>query len=187
MKKIVLALAAISAFGAMAMATTIDTSKFQSSFEGFKTVEKVGTSGTFKDAHYTFGKDSSSIKGQLTGAKATFNPMSVLMPAEPITNNMKHAFFETFQKKGKIEVVFEKVTVGDKQGTITAKVKMNGKSAIVPLKYELDDGKIEGKGVLDLNAFGLEKSVLSLTKAAAGHKGLTWPQVKIMFEAPLNN
>ncbi|PAF45588.1 polyisoprenoid-binding protein [Helicobacter sp. 11S02629-2] len=185
MKKIVLALAAFSAFGAMALATTIDTSKFESSFEGFKTMEKVGVTGTFKDAKYTFGKDESSIKGQLTGAKAIFDPMSVEMEASAINLNMKNAFFGTFHKKEKIEVVFEKVTEGDKKGAITAKVKMNGRHTLVPLEYEIEDGKIEAKGVLDLNSFHLDKSLKSLTKAAAGHKGLTWSQVEIKFEAPI--
>ncbi len=164
-------------------AASIDTSSLELNFEGYKTSEMAGTVGTFKNIKYTFGKDGSSITGVFKGATATIKPQNVDMGDDTITNNMKNAFFANFTKSD-IKVSVVDVLEGENTGLITVKVSIGKESALVPLTYTIKDGKFEAKGQLALSAFkNAHKALTALSKAAAGHKNMSWPLVDIMLEA----
>lgn len=155
-------------------------------FTGYKTTAKLGVSGTFKDVKYSFGKDDKSVKGMLKGAKAVINASSVDMGLDAITHNMKNALFANF-KNDKIIVIFKDVVAGDNEGFISASITMNGKTNVVPLTYKIDATKLKVEGLVDLLSFGLTKPLAKLTKAAAGHQGLTWPMVEVRFSIDVAN
>lgn len=184
MKKILKSVVVASIFAVGLNAATIDTNTLKLEFEGYKTSEMAGVTGTFKDIKYTFGKDLSNIKGVFTGAVAIIKPQNVDMGADPITNNVKNAFFGNFIPSGDIRVSIIDVVEGENVGLLSAKIKIGKESSIIPLTYTIKDGKFTASGQLNLNAFThANKALRELSKAAAGHQNISWPVVDITLNA----
>ncbi|CRF46585.1 hypothetical protein HHE02_05110 [Helicobacter heilmannii] len=182
MKK--LALGMFLAYGLM-HAATLDTSKASMEFMAFKTAHKAGVKGTFNHVMYHFGKDTSSIAKTLDKASATINADQLDLHDATKTKNVKEAFFDLFKDKT-LKVIFRNVVEGDKQGTILASVRMNGKSVKVPMSYKIENKELVATGVLDILEFGLQKEFAKLAeKCSAQHEKLTWSQVEISFKAPV--
>ena len=153
-------------------------------FDGYKTKDKLVSKGTFKSVKYTFNKDNSSIMSLLKNATATVSQASVdMMGNNPATLNMVNDFFAKFSNRADVQVEFVDINGTDASGSISAKITMNGKSAFVPLNYKVANGELNASGVLDLLSFDLSPARNSLTKAAAGHAGVTWNEVLIKFNA----
>lgn len=185
MKGFIVVLLGLITFGISANATTIDTTKVESGWTAYKTVDKVPVGGTFDDIVYKFGKKNDSIASTLEGATATINPMKVNLHDETKNSNMKNYFFSHF-KKGSIKVTFQKVMEGKDKGTILAAVKMNGKDVKVPMEYTIVDGKLMAIGTLDLLEFSLNDAFSKLVKGCYDfHEGMTWSQVAIHFSASI--
>lgn len=188
-KKISAGLLGMVLFGSMALAANLDASKAQVKWTAFKTPAKVAVSGSFDDVKFKFGKPNKnqSLESQLTNATATIDIMKVNLGDETKNSNLKTHFFGQFAKKEAIKVTFKDVIEGKDKGTILAQVRMNGKSQKVPMQYEVSGGKLVAKGVLDLGEFGLESARASLQKAVGElHENLTWSQVEIALEVPLD-
>lgn len=176
------------AFGVLASAATIDTSKAMVKWTAFKTMEKVAVSGTFDDVKFKFGdvNKNGTLESQLSNATATIDLMKVNLNDDLKNQNVKQFFFSAFNKKDPIRVTFKDVFEGKNKGTILANVRMNGKTQKVPMQYEVAGGKIVAKGMIDLLQFGLDEARMSLQKGVYDlHEGMTWSQVEIGFEAPV--
>ncbi|PAF52474.1 YceI family protein [Helicobacter sp. 13S00477-4] len=187
MKKSIASILMIAAFGMLANATTIDTSKAQTTWTAYKTTDKVAVSGTFDNIQYKFGKKNNSISTTLEGATATIDPMKVNLHDDVKNKNVKDFFFSQF-KKGGIKVTFKNVMEGKDQGTILAMVKMNEKNVKVPMQYTIKDGKFIATGVLDIMEFALNDAFKKLALGCHDlHEGVTWSQVTITFSAPIKN
>ncbi|CAM2921397.1 hypothetical protein [Helicobacter burdigaliensis] len=186
MKKIVLGTLVSFALSATLFAGGIDTKSAKIEFEGYKTPAMVGTKGSFKSAKYTFGKDASSLKGQLEGAKAVISPKEVDMGEnnEIITTNIIETFFKTLNDKGDIKVMFKNVVEGDNKGVISAKITINKQSTTIPLIYTIEGDKFVAKGQLDLHHFSNSvKALKALSDVAPGHQNISWSVVDITFSA----
>ncbi|BCZ16986.1 Polyisoprenoid-binding protein [Helicobacter sp. NHP19-003] len=182
MKK--LAIGVFLAYGLM-HAASLDTSKASMEFTAFKTAHKAGVKGTFDHVIYKFGKDTSTIAHILDKASATINADQLNLHDSTKTKNVKEAFFDLFKDKT-LKVIFRNVVVGDKQGTILASVRMNGKSVKVPMSYKIENKELVATGVLDILEFGLQKEFAELAKkCSVQHEKLTWSQVEISFKAPV--
>lgn len=185
MKKTIVGILALALFGMVANATTIDTSKAQTSWTAYKTATKVGVNGTFDNIVYKFGKKTDSIASTLEGATATIDPMKVNLNDATKNKNVKNFFFSGF-KKGGIKVTFKNVMEGKDQGTILAMVKMNEKTVKVPMTYTIADGKFTATGLLDIMEFSLNEPFKKLATGCHDlHEGMTWSQVTINFSAPI--
>lgn len=185
MKKIILGMVA---FGVLASATTIDTSKAMVKWTAFKTTEKVAVSGTFDDVKFKFGEvnKNGTLESQLSNATATIDLLKVNLNDDVKNQNVREFFFGAFNKKDPIKVTFKDVFEGKNKGTILANVRMNGKTQKIPMQYEVSGGKIVAKGMIDLLQFGLDEARMSLQKAVGElHGNMTWSQVEIGFEAPV--
>ena len=184
MKKFVVSAVLSASLLSCLNAASIDQKSLNVSFEGYKTANKVGTPGTIKKVKYTFGKDKKSIKGLLNGATATFSPKNIDMGADPVTKNIVDVFFKTLNNDEDFNVQIINVIEGENVGLLTAKVNIGGQSQIVGLTYTIEDKKFEAKGTLNLLAFeNGEKALQDLSKAAAGHGGISWPVVDLTLTA----
>lgn len=185
MKGFIVSLLVSVTFGMFANALSIDTTKVESGWTAYKTIDKVAVGGTFDGIAYKFGKKNDSIKSTLEGATATINPMKVNLHDETKNSNMKNFFFSHF-KKGDIKVTFKNVMEGKDKGTILAIVAMNNKEVKVPMTYAIAEGKLMATGTLDLSEFSLNDALSKLAKGCYDlHEGVTWSQVAINFSAPL--
>ncbi len=175
-------------FAGTVYAASIDENSVKIEFEGYKTPDMVGTKGSFKNAKLTFGKDKSSISTQLKGARAVLSPSDIDMGDDNgiITTNIVETFFKVLNSKSDIKVSFENVVDGKDKGVISAKVTIGKQSDIVPMMYEIKDGKFMANGQLDINTFSNgSKALKALSDVAAGHMGISWSIVDIMFSADL--
>ncbi|MCI7410810.1 MULTISPECIES: hypothetical protein [Helicobacter] len=166
-------------------ANAIDTKSVKVEFVGYKAPVMADLAGSFKTIQYTFGKDTRSIVGVLQNASATIVPTSSEIPDNEIaTDNMNKVFFPTLLGKNNIKVTFIKVVEGEDTGLLRAKVVIGKESSIVPLVYTINNGKFVAKGTLDLHNFSQgEKALRALSDAAAGHAGITWGNVELIFTA----
>ncbi len=176
----------VSAFVSSFMyASTIDQKSVKVEYIGYKTPYMAELAGNFKNIKYTFGRDNKTIKGVLSGASALIVPTSsIIEDNEEATNNMNKVFFPTLLGKNNIQVVFVDVVEGDNKGLISAKIIIGKQSCIIPLEYEIEKNTLIAKGRLDLNNFSNSaKALKALSDAAAGHAGITWANVDIVFTA----
>ncbi|RDU70117.1 polyisoprenoid-binding protein [Helicobacter cholecystus] len=182
MKKLIL-----SAFVSMGLCfgASIDASKIEMYWAGYKFANKTAVKGTFKDISYKLKKNQGSIKDMLEGATATI-ALSNLHTGNPTSEkNLTQGFFSNFASP-EIKVKITQVMEGDNQGTLLAKVTMNKTSQSIPMQYTIMDGKIQAKGVLDILNFKLNKALEGLIQTCGQlHKGYTWTQVEIGFSAPI--
>lgn len=171
---------------AMLFAGGIDVNSAKVEFEGYKTPDMVGTKGTINNVKYTFGKDTSSISSQLRGAKAILSPSNIDMGNSAITTNVVDTFFKVLNSKADFKVTFKDVDEGKDKGVISAKVTIGKRSTMVPMIYTIENGKLIAKGQLDLHAFtNASKALKALSDVAAGHNGISWSIVDIIFSADL--
>lgn len=173
---------------AMIYANGIDVKSVKIEFEGYKTPDMIGTKGVFKNSKLTFGKDSSSLSSQLKGANAVLSPNDIDMGDNNgiITTNIIETFFKVLNSKSDIKVSFENIVEGEDKGVISAKVTIGKQSDIVPMIYNIKDGKLVAKGTLDLHTFSNgAKALQALSGVAAGHMGISWSVVDIVFSADL--
>jgi len=169
-------------------AAVIDASKAIVKWTAFKTPEKVAVSGSFNDVKFKFGKPNKNqtVESQLDGATAVIDINKIELNDEGKNETVKTHFFGSFAKKDAIKVTFKEVYEGKDKGTILANVRMNGKTAKVPMQYEVTQDKITAKGIIDMSEFALESARANLQKACYElHEGFTWSQVEIGFEAPI--
>lgn len=164
---------------------SIDASKIEMYWVGYKLANKTAVKGTFKDVAYKLKKNQGSIADMLKGATATI-ALNKLHTGNPASEkNLTEGFFSKFATP-EISVKITQVMEGENQGTLLAKVTMNKKSQLIPMQYVIADGKLQAKGVLDILGFKLNKALESLIKTCGElHKGYTWTQVEIGFSAPL--
>ncbi len=166
-------------------ANTIDTKSVQVAFVGYKTSVMADIGGSFKQIQYSFGKDTKSLSGILQNAHAIIVPTSSEIPDNAeATQNMNKVFFPILTGKNNIQVTFIKVIEGEEKGLISAKITIGKESTIVPLEYTIANKQLIAKGKLDLHSFRQgTKALQALSAAAAGHGGITWANVEIIFTA----
>lgn len=162
----------------------LDTSKTQMYWEAYKLANKTAVKGSFADVKYKFGKKS-GISGQLLGASAQIDLAKVVTGNPESEKNLTNEFFKKFVGKN-IRVKIEKITEGDNQGILLAKISMNKKTQLVPMQYEIKEGILSASGVIDVLSFKLDSALEQLAKACSAlHEGYTWSQVKVGFVIPV--
>lgn len=172
-------------FMGLCFGASVDSSKIEMYWVGYKLANKTAVKGSFSDVAYKLKNQQGSIKDIFEGASAKI-ALSNLNVANPeAKKNLSEEFFSKF-KTPEISVKIIQVMEGENQGTMLAKVSMNKKSQLIPMQYTINNGKIEVKGVLDMLSFKLDKALESLIKVCGKlHQGYTWTQVEIGFSAPL--
>jgi hypothetical protein len=174
-------------FSTMLFSYDIKSSDISFSWTGFKTLKKIGVSGIFEDVEYSLNKkNNQSLTQSLKGIKVYIKTSSLNIGGNKVKyNNVYNHFFKLMNSK-KIEASIYKVIEGDKLGTLTLKIKMNGRVNIVPMQYNIKNDTLKATGVLDVLDFALSKQYKSLAKACKPfHKDLTWTQVELKLNIKL--
>lgn len=180
MKKIILAslLVAVSAFAEC----TYYSENAKVTWKAYKTYEKIGVGGSFDHAVFS-PKSAKTSEEFLTGSHITIDTSSVNSGNPGRDATLVASFF----KIQNIESISAKI-VSAKDSKALAEITMNKITKQIPMSYSVHEGKITGKGVIDLADFGMLKSLQSINKTCFDlHAGKTWQDVEIGFEIPVAN
>jgi len=151
-------------------------------WKAFKTYEKIGVGGTFDRAVFS-PKSAKTLEEFLTDSHMTIDTASVNSANPGRDATLVSSFF----KVQNVDTITAKV-VSAKDSKAQVEITMNGVSKIIPMSYTLIEGKIVGKGVIDLGDFTMLSSLNSInTTCFKLHAGKTWQDVEIGFEIPVAN
>lgn len=180
MKKIIIAAFLIASTGLAECTYESNTAKVV--WKAFKTYEKVGVGGSFDRANFTAQK-SSSAEALLTSSTIAIDAMSVNSGNAGRDATLVSSFFKTQN----IHTIAAKIISAKDSKAMTA-ITMNKVTKIIPMAYSVQEGKIVGKGVIDLADFTMMPSLQSINKTCFDlHAGKTWQDVEIGFEIPLKS
>jgi hypothetical protein len=172
---LILSLLASSAF------STCQFSSLKINWTAFKTANKVGVKGSFKNVELIQPKTiHSSVPKILSNLAAKIDTQKVhTKNSERDAKIYKH-FFKRMNGGDKIKAW---ITDADKD-TFNLNIKMNKSTKQVPMKYSLRKGILTATGVMDIFDFNLSKSLKSLNNACLElHKGKTWNDVDLKVTA----
>lgn len=175
---------------------TVDANSIQINWTAFKTTQKVAVTGSFSEVTLSgeLRKVTSfdSFLSQLEGE------IDVNAPAKIRTGNVGRdqtlfeKFFALFKKSPIIHGAIHEVKGTESSGEFKLGLSMNEHSLRVPMTYTREEkGGFLGRGVIDLNEFGLSLPLASLHQACEQlHKGpdgisKTWPTVEIRLMATI--
>lgn len=151
-------------------------------WKAFKTYEKIGVGGTFDRIVFS-PKSSKTVEEFLTQSTITINTSSVNSGNAGRDATLVSSFF----KVQNIDTITAKI-LSAKDSKAQVEINMNGVSKPIPMNYTFQEGKIVGKGVIDLSDFTMLKSLQSInTTCFTLHSGKTWQDVEIGFEIPVAN
>lgn len=151
-------------------------------WKAFKTYEKIGVGGTFD--HATFSpKSAKTVEDFLTNSTISIQTSSVNSGNAGRDATLVSSFF----KVQNIDLITAKITSA-KDSKAQVEITMNGVTKTIPMGYTVGEGKIVGKGVIDLSDFTMLKSLQSINTTCFNlHGGKTWQDVEIGFEIPIAN
>ena len=146
----------------------------------FKTYAKAGVGGTFERTVHT-PKTGRSVEEFLSGSRISIAAASVNTGNAGRDATLVSSFFN-IQKISAIDAVI----VSAKEGKALVEITMNDIRKTIPMRYNLVETKIIGKGVIDLADFAMLPSLGAINKACYDlHEGKTWQDVEIGFEIPI--
>lgn len=148
----------------------------------YKTMAKIGVSGTFNDVKLTKSKDTSTINSALIGTSVAINMQSIDAKAAIKTTNILKFFAPELSTQGINATI---VKVGAK--SLALEIMLNGRKQVIPMKYTLDGGVMSASGVIDARDFGIEGALRNLNKNVAGHRNKGWLDIAINFELIYTN
>ncbi len=148
---------------------------------GFKTAKKVGVSGTFKDMKIAIGK-SDSLSDFLKSAKVEIDALKIDSKLPFRDKNITSTIFSLASAKN-IKGAISQVDETKKE--LTLDVTMNEVTKAVPMKYEIQNGKIVAKGSLEILDYGLKSSFEAFALKCKGfHAGKTFSDVDLEITLP---
>ena len=185
MKIRTLLLAPISAFllsTSVNAAECVDIKSLNIGWTSYKTLAKIGVSGTFKDVKLTKSKDTANINTALIGTSVTLNLANIDAKAAIKTSNILKYFAPELSTQGITATI---VKVEEKR--LALKILLNGRKQIIPMNYTLNGGVMLADGVIDARNFGIESALGNLNRHVAGHKNKGWLDIAIRFELIYDN
>lgn len=151
-------------------------------WKAFKTYEKIGVGGTFDRTVFS-PKSAKTVEEFLSQSHITIETSSVNSGNAGRDATLVASFF----KVQNIDTINAKI-VSAKEAKAQVEITMNGISKTIPMSYVVQEGKIVGKGVIDLSDFSMLKALQSInTTCFTLHAGKTWQDVEIAFEIPIAN
>lgn len=151
-------------------------------WKAFKTYEKIGVGGSFN--HVVFSPRSAKTSEEfLVGSHITIDTATVNSGNAGRDATLVASFFKTQN----VTSITAKI-ISAKDSKAQVEITMNGVTKAVPMSYTIQEGKILGKGVIDLSDFAMLESLQSINKTCFDlHAGKTWQDVEIGFEIPIAN
>lgn len=148
----------------------------------YKTLAKIGVSGTFDDIKLTKSKDTANLKSALEGTSVLLNISNIDAKAAIKTKNIL-TYFAPKLTNGAINAKI--VKVGEKG--LTLAITLNGKKQLIPMKYTVNGGVVSANGVIDSRDFGIENALKNLNKNVPAHKNKGWLDIAINFKLTYTN
>lgn len=148
---------------------------------GYKTTDKIGVNGQFKEIEISNTSEASTALEALNGVEFSI-PISSLFTDEPTRDEkLKTMFFgimeNTLSLTGKLNLA------GDGKGTID--LSMNGVHNQIPVTYIISGQLVELEGKMDINDWNAQAALASINEACFDlHKGpdgvsKTWSEVAV--------
>ena len=178
MKKLLLSSLTLSLLTSSLLAKEcIDIKNLNIGWTSYKTMAKIGVSGTFKDVKLIPSKNHSDIKSALIGTSVKLNIQNIDAKAAIKTSNILK-FFAPKLASQNIDATI--VSMDEKR--VNIKIKLNDKTQIIPMSYTLDGGVMQAKGVIDARDFAMVDALKNLNSNVAGHKNKGWLDIALRFE-----
>ena len=146
----------------------------------YKTLAKIGVSGTFKDVSFSKVNKGKTVKDVISKSSFSINTSSVFTKNPGRDNKISKFFFSTMTGGQKIQGKVSKVT----QKYIFVDFTINSKTKTIPLPYSIKNNSLNAKGIIDIFDFSMNKELAALNKACfAKHEGKTWNDVEVQVTA----
>jgi polyisoprenoid-binding protein YceI len=146
----------------------------------FKTLAKVGVSGTFKDVTFSGSNKANSIKEVISNSNFKINTASVFSKNAGRDKKISKFFFSTMKGGHSIQGTVSKVT----KKKIFVDFIINETTRTIPLNYSIEKNSLSANGAIDVFDFSMNKELAALNKACSAlHEGKTWSDVSIKLTA----
>ena len=160
----------------------VDIKSVNVGWTSYKTLAKIGVSGTFSDVKIKKSQNRSNIQSALEGTSVSLNIANIDAKADIKTSNILKFFAPELANKAINATI---VKVAEKQ--LALQIILNGVKQIIPMSYTLDGGVMSASGVIDAREFGMEGALTNLNRHVAGHKNKGWLDIAINFELIYTN
>ncbi|WP_072681222.1 YceI family protein [Arcobacter sp. LA11] len=148
---------------------------------GYKTEKKAPVSGTFNDIKLDI-KSSDDLSTFLKSSMVTIKSSSLESKNPGRNLNITSTLFSLATAKIIEGSISE---VNEMKKSLTLNVTMNKVIKSVPMAYEMTDGKIIAKGVIDILDFDMKSSFMAFAKkCGALHQNKSFSDVAIEFIVP---
>ncbi len=182
----------ISRFSAVAiLATTLWTTTLSAKecvnikdvdvmWTSYKTLAKVGVSGTFEDVTLHTAKNTPSVKDALKGSSVQLDMNKIDAKEDVKTNNILKYFVANLSDT-KIDAKIVKVYAD----SLDINISLNGKEQVIPMSYKIEGEKVVAKGVIDALDFKLSPALEVLNTNVVGHLNKGWYDIPVSFNLNL--
>jgi hypothetical protein len=148
---------------------------------GFKTAQKVGVSGTFKNVEFKISKNDDFAEF-LKSANVKIDTLSFDSGLDVRNKSIVSTLF-SLKSSENILATISKVDMKNK--TLTLKLTMNEVTKNVPMTYYINKGSIIAKGQIDILDYNMSDSFAKFAKACFDlHEGKSYSEVHIAFTLP---
>ena len=176
----------ISAFMCLKLfAIDIDEASVKVHFVGFKTEKRISVAGVIEQAEFKFGANSGDIKKILEGTTASMDFINENTKDKIRERNIARTFIDKL-KNSKITAILKDVKGNNFNGKAIATITFNNITQDIPMDYELKNGKLIVKGIINMNKdFDLIESYTMLSRdkqISALHGKKTHEDVEIYFD-----
>ncbi len=179
--KIVIALAFLSTFSAHgACKYMIENKDLKIEWTGFKTMKKVGVTGTFKKYKLSNFNSSSDLKKSIAGSTVEIDGSSVFSKDKVRDSKLAKNIFSTLLGGSKIMATVDSIN----DNFLNVKFTLNGKSLNSSMKYTVKNNVLVASGSIDMLSFSMDRQHAAISKACSlKHEKKTWTDVDLKLTA----
>lgn len=156
--------------------------KAQVNWTSYKTLAKVGVSGTFNKVELETNKKAMDMKNALLNTAVKIDIKNIDAKADEKTNNILKYFVSNLDNtaiNAKIKEVYE--------DTLNVEIILNNITKVIPMNYKVENGKVVSNGVIDGLDFDLAPALKILNTQVAGHLNKGWYDIPVNFSLEYKN
>ena len=193
MKKTILSLLTIASLSYGGGCLLVQSDDLNVTWKAYKTFEKLGVGGQFISVGYLPNKkEGKNFKELFVGSKVSIDLTQVDTKNEARDKTLVENFFSKLSGKsieGEIVSIQADKSKDGKRlytGRVDVNISMNGKTLLIPMKYNYVKGNFKVEGTIDLFDFAANDALSSINKSCFDlHKGKTWNDVTIGFSTTI--
>ncbi len=171
---------------------SVDANSTEINWTAYKTTAKTAVKGVFTNLNIEKPIQSDNKQGTFANLEFSIPVSSFYSKNEIRDNKIKKLFFGFMEDTELISGHFSNITGNEEEGAMSLNLKMNGQTVAVPMKYTIDNNKINIDGTItDLLDWKMNAAFNSIHKACellhTGEDGIskTWQEVAISATAVL--